>query len=111
MGWWEMLETVIRLAAVIAVNGVVSGFAGWGFTSLLDYFDIFGSGPQSGLSRSLGILFIGFPLSWLSIFILLMTTHWLRTEPALGGWTIMGASVLGFIILFVGYYAILLTTR
>ncbi|MET0530389.1 MAG: hypothetical protein ABW003_18980 [Microvirga sp.] len=106
-----MLESVIKLAVVIALNGAVSGFAGWGFTSLLDYFDVFGSGPQSGLSRSLGILFIGFPLSWLSIFILLMATHGMRAEPAIGSWGFVGASALGFIILFVGYYAILFASR
>jgi hypothetical protein len=106
-----MLEAVTRLSVVIVINGVVSGFAGWGFASLLDYYEVYGSGSQSGLSRSLGMLFIGFPLSWLSIFILLMATHALRAEPALGGWAIVGVSALGFIILFVGCYAVILAGR
>jgi hypothetical protein len=102
-------EAVIKLFAMIAINGVISGFAGWGFASLLDYFGAFGSGSQSGFERGLGVLFIGFPLSWLSIFILLMAMHELRTDSPPGGWFIVGASTLGFIILFMGFYAILLS--
>jgi hypothetical protein len=104
-----MFESVGRLAVVIAVNGVISGFAGWGFARLLDYYGVFGSGSQSGVSRGLGVLFIGLPLSWLSIFVLLMAMHRLRIDHAIGALSFVRASALGFIILCAGFYAILLS--
>jgi hypothetical protein len=104
-----MFEAVSRLVIIIAVYGVTSGFAGWGFANLLDHYGVYGSGSDSGLARGLGVLFIGFPLSWLSIFILLVAIHGLRMDSAFGSWWIVGASALGFVILFLGFYAIILS--
>jgi hypothetical protein len=101
---------MVRLAVIIAINGVISGFAGWGVANLLDSFGVFGSGSQSGYERGLGMLFIGMPLSWLSIFILLMAMYGPRIDPAVGRWHVVGASALGFFILFAGFYVAILST-
>jgi hypothetical protein len=66
---------MIKTALVTITYAVISGLAAWSLTDVATDYGAFGSCFEGGCG--LGALFVGFPIFWLTLFmVLLLSQHW-----------------------------------